>query len=155
MSDIDGASPLAAIDLEAAYRATTYRVFLPGGAVDVRIGEANAELAAWLAGEGASTWAILTANNPGSRLLEASENAERQSQLECILLEQGFLTFSGENLADDGVWPNEESCLVVGINVKNSIALAQQFGQNGLVFGEGDGLGRLIGLIKEKQQEKN
>lgn len=139
--------------LEAAYRATTYRVFLPGGAVDIRIGEANARLVSWLAEEGASSWVVLTAYNPISKPLEPAENAERQSELECALLEQGFLPFAGENVADDGVWPNEESCFVPGIDMKNSIALAERFGQNALVFGKGDGVAHLVWLNDEKLQE--
>ncbi|MBS1198730.1 MAG: hypothetical protein H6R18_2515 [Proteobacteria bacterium] len=130
--------------LEVSYRATTYRVFLPGGEVELRIGEANVALARWLAGEGASTWAILTAHNPASKPLTVTENAELQSQLECALLEQDCMTFSGENAADDEVWPNEESCFVPDINIKNSMALARRFGQNAYVFGEGDGLPRLV-----------
>jgi len=139
--------------LEVAYQATTYRVFLPDGAVDLRIGEASSQLAAWLAEEGASTWAILTACNPASQLLAASENAERQSQLECALLEQGFLTFAGENVTADEGWPNEESCFVAGIDLKNSLALARRFGQNALVFGAADGVAHLVWLNEEKQQQ--
>lgn len=134
--------------LEADYRASTYRVFLPGGAVYLRIDEANAGLAGWLAAEDISTWAILTAYNPASGRLEAAKNAEYQSQLECILLEQGFLPFVGENVADDGVWPNEESCFIPEIDLKNSMAIAQRFGQNAIVFGEADGLARLVWLEK-------
>lgn len=135
--------------LEAAYQACLYRVFLPAGAVDLRIDETNAELSRWLAGEGASTWAILTACNPASNRLEPAENAERQSRLECALLEQGFLTYAGENVSADGLWPNEESCLVVGIDLKNSVALARRFGQNAIVFGVADGIPRLVWLGEE------
>lgn len=138
-------------DLETAYRATTYRIFLPGGAVDLRIDESNARLAAWLAEEGASSWVILTAYNPASQLLAPGENAERQSQLECTLLEQGFLTFAGENVADDGSWPNEESCFVLDMDMKNSIALAQRFGQNAIVWGQRDGCARLACLNESKK----
>ena len=138
--------------LEAAYRATTYRVFLPAGAVDLHIGEANAALARWLVEESASSWAILTAHNPASEPLTAAENAELQSELECAVLELGFMTFAGENVADEGSWPNEESCFIPDIDMKNSMALARRFGQNALVFGEGDGFPRLIWVKEEKNQ---
>jgi len=137
--------------LEAAYRATTYRVFLPAGAIDLRLGEASPVLAAWLAEEGVSTWAILTACNPASQPLAPAENAERQSQLECTLLEQGLLTFAGENVADDGVWPNEESCFVPGVELKNSVALARRFGQNALILGGEDGVPHLVWLNEEQK----
>jgi hypothetical protein len=41
-------------ELEAAYRATTYRVFLPGGALDLRIDLADERLRQWLAAPAAS-----------------------------------------------------------------------------------------------------
>lgn len=136
--------------LEVAYRATTYRVFLPSGAVDLRLGEVNTALVAWLAEEGASSWAILTACNPASQQLTPDENAERQSQLECALLEQGLLTFAGENVADDGVWPNEESCFVPDTDLKNSVALARRFGQNAFILGGKDGVPHLVWSNEEQ-----
>ena len=138
-------------DLEAAYRSCTYRVFLPGGEVDLRIGEANASLARWLAEEGASSWVILTAHNPGSQQLDPAENAERQSQLECALLELNYTAFAGENVADENGWPKEESCFVPDVDQKNSLALAHRFGQNAVVFGEGDSFPHLI-WVEEKNK---
>ena len=138
-----------------AYQATSYRVFLPGGAIDLRVGVADAALARWLATEGVSSWAILTAHNPASACLSAVENVERQSLLECALLEEGFLPYAGENIADDGVWPTEESCFVTDISVKNSMAMARRFGQNAFIAGEGEGMPRLVWLEMEKDQEKD
>lgn len=152
---IDQPHPPLADELDLAYRATTYRVFLPGGVADIRIGEANARLRAWLAEEGAESWAILTACNPGSQRQESAFNAERQSELECALLEQGYLTFAGENRTDEGGWPDEESCLVVDISKKNSMALAGRFGQNALVFGGKDGVAHLLWLNEEKSMMLN
>ena len=86
-------------ELEAAYRATSYRVFLPSGPLELRLGTPAPGLAAWLAAEGVGCWAILTAFNPLSVPLPAAENAERQSRLECRLLEEGFEPFAGENVA--------------------------------------------------------
>ena len=131
-------------ELERAYRATTYRVFLPGGALELKVDTANPALASWLAEEGAREWAVLTAFNPASRPLPAGENAERQARLECELLEKGFEPYSGENIADDAGWPSEESCFVPGISQGEAIALAQQFGQNAILFGEADGVPRLV-----------
>lgn len=136
--------------LEAAYLACTYRVFLPGGVVDVRIDAAQPELVRWLAQEGSSTWAILTACNPASERLAPDENAQRQSELECALLEQGFMPYAAENVADDAGWPTEESCFIADIDVKNSVALARRFGQNAIVVGAGDGVARLVWLKEEK-----
>ncbi len=136
-------------DLEAAYRATTYRVFLPGGPVDLRLDQANERLRAWLAAEGCSCFAIVTACNPGSRPLSAEANAERQAQLECELLDGNYEPYAGENVADDGAWPIEESCFVPELEAADACALAADFGQNAVVCGGDDGVPRLI-WIKEQ-----
>ena len=131
-------------DLERAYRATIYRVFLPAGAVDLRVDAPSPALDAWLREEGVEEWAILTAANPGSEPLPARENAERQAKLECALLEEGFEPYAGENVADAGDWPPEESCFVPGMAVAEAVALAEQFGQNAVLCGEAGGVPRLV-----------
>lgn len=134
-------------DLDSAYRATTYRVFLPGGAIDLRIGEASPVLAGWLAGAGAAGFAIVTAYNPGS--VPADDNAERQAQLECELLEGNYEPYAGENLPD-GEGPVEESCFVPDLALEDACALAADYGQNAVVCGGADGLPRLV-WIEERE----
>lgn len=131
-------------ELEAAYRATTYRVFLPGGALDLRVDAAHPALAAWLAENGVQRWAILTAFNPRSEPRPEAENRERQAALEVVLLEDGCEPFAGENVADDGAWPAEESCFVPGIEAAAAVELAARFGQNAILCGGADGLPRLV-----------
>lgn len=140
--------------LEAAYRATTYRLFLPGGAVNLRIGEANANLRDWLAQEGVQSWAILTAHNPASVPLPAPDNAERQSRLEVCLLERGFEPFAAENEADGGDWPVEESCFVMDIDANEAMVLARQFGQNALVLGGRDAVPHLAWTCDDEEDAK-
>lgn len=130
-------------ELEAAYRATTYRVFLPGGALDLRIGECCPALEAWLAGSGLVCWAVLTAANPGSRLLSEADNRARQSALEVALLEAGHEPYAAENVPD-GDWPVEESCFVAGLAHDEAMALAERFGQNAFVYGESGEAPRLV-----------
>lgn len=137
-------------EFEAAYRATTYRVFLPGGALDLRIDAAHPALAAWLAANGAARWAILTAFNPRSERRPAAENLERQAALEVALLEAGWEPFAGENVADSDAWSPEETCFVPAIDLAEAMALASRFGQNAIVFGEADGLPRLV-WIEQKE----
>jgi len=132
--------------LEKAYRATGYRVFLPGGVVELRVDEASDGLRRWLAEVGDDGWAILTAHNPGGGRLSAEVNAERQSELECRLLEKGCDPYAGENIADDDTWPVEETCLVSGLPLPDCLALAATFGQNAIVCGGADAVPRLIWL---------
>jgi len=136
--------------LEAAYRATTYRIFLPSGCIELRPGQANPALEGWLVESGVGEWAILTACNPGSLALAARENGERQARLECLLLEEGFEPYAGENEADDGAWPAEETCFVPNISLVQALDLAGQFGQNAVLAGSVGGVPRLEWVDKNK-----
>lgn len=125
-------------ELEVAYKATTYRVYLPGGVVDLRIGQPDQKLAAWLKSEGAVSYAIVSGFNPNDRLATTEENAEYQSQLECVLIEGNYEPYSGENIPDDAHAPLEESCFVADIELEDAVTLAEDFGQNAIVFARCD-----------------
>jgi hypothetical protein len=131
-------------ELESAYRATTYRVFLPGGGCDLRLGVASETLRCWLETAGAARFAILTAHNPGSEDVDSEENVLRQAQLECALLELGYEPYAGENVADDDSWPAEESCFVPAISVAEALALGERYGQIAIVCGGADGTAELV-----------
>jgi hypothetical protein len=138
-------------EFEAQYCATTYRVFLPGGSVDLRIGEANETLTAWLKTAGCSNFAIISAHNPGSKKTDPAKNAERQSALECDLLEGNYEPYSGENIPDDDSGVIEESCFVADIAIEDARALAEDFGQNAIVYGAADGVLHLIWVEKTEE----
>lgn len=140
-------------ELDAAYRATTYRVFLPGGFADLRIGQPNETLNCWLETAGCSNFAIISAYNPGSRRIDAAKNAERQSQLECDLLEGNYEPYAGENLPDDDSGLLEESCFVADIALEDACALAEDFGQIAIVYGSADGIPGLIWIEPTEAKE--
>ena len=131
-------------ELEAAYRATTYRVFLPGGGCDLRIGVASETLRCWLETAGAAHFAILTAYNPGSCLVADAENSTRQAQLECALLELDYEAYAAQNLADGEQWPVEESCFIPDMPEGTALALAARYGQCAVVCGGADGRPALL-----------
>jgi hypothetical protein len=131
-------------ELGAAYRATTYRVFLPGGGCDLRPGMASETLRCWLETAGVIRFAILTAHNPGSLPVAAEENALRQAELECALLELGYEPYAGENVADGDSWPDEESCFLPGMSVAEAQVLARRYGQIAIVCGGADGVPELV-----------
>ena len=131
-------------ELEAAYRATTYRVFLPGGIIDLRIGQASEALRCWLETAGSDCFAIITAWNPKSEPADDAANAESQSQLECDLLEGNYEPYAAQNLPDSDGAPVEESCFVPDLAEENAVALADEYGQNAIVCGGADGVPRLV-----------
>ena len=131
-------------ELEAAYRATTYRVFLPGGPFELRVGEAHGGLVRWLEEGGHPVFAILTAWNPGSTLAPAARNAERQAALECDLLEGNYEPYAGENVPDAAEGWREESCFVPDLEAADACALAEDYGQNAVLCGGPDGVPHLV-----------
>src|SRR5574343_908262 len=130
--------------IEKAYQATTYRLFLPGGVIELRIGEVSETLRCWLETSGARCFAIVTAHNPGSIKRDDADNAEWQAKLECDLLEGNYEPYAGENVPDDADWPAEESCFVPDLSVEDACALALDYGQNAVVSGAADGVPHLV-----------
>lgn len=116
-------------ELEAAYRATSYRA---GSKLELRVGEPNAALDELLAERGLLAWAYLTAFNPGSVALPAEENRARQTQLLRRL--EGYQLLPGEAVGDDGTW-EEASVLVLGIGREDALSVAREFGQHAILCG--------------------
>lgn len=131
-------------ELEIAYKATTYRVFLPGGICELRIGQACEALRCWLETAGSEQFALITAHNPGGQLSDSALNDERQSQLECELLEGNYEPYAAQNEADSDTWPVEESCFVADIAPEDACALAAEYGQNAVVCGGADAVPHLV-----------
>lgn len=136
-------------ELEILYRATTYRVFLPAGVCDLRLDQPCEVLRCWLETAGSSTFALLTAYNPGARPAPAARNAEQQAKLECELIEGNYEPYAGENVADDAAWPVEESCFVTDIELADAGALAENYGQNAIVYGGADGVPKLVWIEEQ------
>jgi hypothetical protein len=131
-------------EFEPFYRATTYRLFLPGGNCDLRLDVRNETLACWLETGGFDGFAILTAHNPDAVRCDEEANNAQQARLECDLLEAGFEPYVGENIADREDWPVEETCFVPGLPEAMALELARRYGQNALVCGGADGVPRLL-----------
>ena len=133
-------SPVPAA-LQAAYRATTYRVWLPEGAVDLREGEACPALAAYVAARGGRAWMVVTASNPASEPLGEAANLARQRALAGLLHSLGLPALAAENLADDGQWPAEAGFFVTApvLDRELALALGRHMGQNAVLFGVAQG----------------
>ena len=136
-------------ELEQAYRATTYRVFLPGGPFELRIDAPHAGLARWLAENGYAHFAVLTAWNHESRRDTPARNAERQAALECDLLEGNYEPYSAENVPDAGEGWQEESCFVPDLEALDACALGEDYGQNAVLCGGADGVPRLCWIERD------
>ena len=130
--------------LEAVYRATTYRIHAPQGDIDLRIGEASAELDAMLRAFGVFCWAIVTAWNPRSVSSDVAANKSAQSSLEYWLKQTGMQSMCGQNLADNGFWPPEESLFVLGMSDAQACACGRRYFQNAVLIGAMGGVPQLL-----------
>lgn len=132
-------------DLEAAYRTAAYTAVVPGrDPIVIRCGERCMPLDLLLAEARVTTWAFITACNPGSMRLDDEANAERMSRLETLVRGRGLACFQGEGRSDDDSWPEEPSLLVLGIEEADAVAVAQAFGQLAIVSGRRGGEARLV-----------
>jgi hypothetical protein len=119
----------------AAYLQTRFCAETAQGRVVIRVGRAQPDLDAILRGAGCSVWAYITAFNPRSVRLSASENDMRQRELEDAVRKLGHVMFPGQGIGDDGTWPAERSVLVLGIERDAAIGLGRRFGQRAIVCG--------------------
>lgn len=131
--------------LESVYRRAVYRVELPTP-VEVRVGARSPALDAGLAALGAASWAIVTADNPGSRRLPAGENRRRRRELAAALDRAGWRHLPACGLDPDGRWPPEPGWLVCGAPRGELIALAGRFGQAAILAGRVGEVARLVWL---------
>ena len=122
-------------ELDAAFRATCYRVDSAAGKFDLRIGVVNRAFDDFLRGQGVSCWGLVTAYNPGGVRCD-EQNAARQRRLLGRSQQLGWRCFAADNIADDGRWPLEPSVLILQVSEAELCALASEFSQAAIVCGE-------------------
>lgn len=136
-------------ELFEAYKNTTYRVYLPLGEIDIRIGVMNPLLQELLLSNNVASWAFITACNPYSVMQNADVNTLLNTQLERYLLEKQYLFFKGMGVGNDDSWEPEASFMVLNIGKEDAIKLARQFKQNAIVVGVIGNLPELIDCLTE------
>lgn len=123
-------------ELEAAFRATVYRIETPAGRFDLRVGQAlPGAFADWLAAQKLAFWGVVTAYNPASRRLPDEINRQASVALFEAASAAGWRAFPACNLADAGDWPPEPGWLLLGGDEAGLCALAQGFAQVAVVCG--------------------
>lgn len=130
--------------LRAAYLKTIYRVCADGINFEIVVGRAPVALDRWLRQNGWTSWAFISACNPGSRLLPARMNRIRHEALISYLVDRGRAWFPAVGVPDGGSWPPEPSVFVPTIAVADARRIARSFGQNALLYGRRYNLPRLV-----------
>jgi uncharacterized protein DUF3293 len=130
--------------LADAYRTTTFRVLAPAGPIDVRVGQACADLDSLLRDAGASCWAYLTAWSPGGTVLSSVDNQRRNRALLDRLDATGATVLPGVGIGADPDWQPEDSLLAVGLDRFTAAAIGAEFGQDAIVVGDRDARAELL-----------
>lgn len=126
------------------YRKTRFCADTTHGRIVIRVGQPCSTLDVLLREVACTTWAYITAFNPGSVLLSDAENENRQRELEAAVRQFGHQMCTGEGISDDGSWPPERSILVLGIEPEAAGGLGRRFGQRAIVCGELHGPASLV-----------
>ena len=126
ISDIDSATI-------AAYRAAHYSVLAPEPFV-LLVGEVSNGLADLMAAEKSPCAAFVTAWNPFSQVTTAVENTAAQQALLGDLIALGVTSFPGFGKDPTGLWPGEESFLVLGLSLEKARDLGIKYGQNAILW---------------------
>lgn len=128
-----------------AYVRAHYFVALPhGGEARLRLGRACEPLTAVMAARGAATACFLTAWNPESVPRTEAENQADQTRLKARLEALGLTWLSAEGRDPDGGWEAEPSLVALGLAFDQACDLADEFGQNAVLFAGADGAMRLV-----------
>jgi len=136
-------------ELFEAYKNTTYRVYLPLGEIDIRIGVMNLLLHELLLNNNSESWAFISACNPYSVVQNADVNTFLNTQLKSYLSEKKYLFFKGIGVGEDDSWEPEASFMVLNIGIEAAVKLGRQFKQNAIVVGVIGNSPKLIDCLNE------
>ena len=131
-------------ELIAAYMGTEYRAFTPEGEIVLRIGEPSNAMIQLLRAASAKGAAFITAENPFSEQLSASENQVRQKSLREDLELLGATIVDGAGQGEDPAWPAETSYTAIGITHGDACQLGIKYQQNAIVWVGANGVPELL-----------
>ena len=129
--------------LDAAFRATSYRVDTAEGVFNLRIGRPDPAFDDYLRRLGVSCWAVLTACNPRG-VRDDDGNRLRRMRLQERLQTLGWSFCFACNLADDMMWPAEPGFLLLQVSEQEACSLASEFFQLACVCGDVGDAPRLV-----------
>lgn len=142
-NNVDGRRSSTPLPTLSAYLKTRYEV-LVSPPFDQFIGRECPSLARLMAWHGAATAATITAWNPDSRLTDGPTNAAAQAELVAAIDAAGYHHLPVFGHDPDGVWPGEESRLVLGIPRDALVALGRRFEQNAVTLATRNGKPELL-----------
>lgn len=113
--------------LETEYRCLELELVL-------RIGKTNSELANLYYEWSSTSAGYITACNPFSEKMSQQDNAERQTQLRQMLVDEGYMLWHGEGAHPSNNWEPEPSYLVAGMSLDATSRIGRRWEQNAIVW---------------------
>ncbi len=117
-----------------AYTHTVYRVHSENHVVSLQIGVTSDFLLQTMKRLRVTTACLITAWNPYSRLLQNTENRERNKLLSADIQIAGLFHLPAKAEDPNGEWPDEESFLVLGPSLSLAIEWCRKYQQNAVVW---------------------
>ena len=133
-------------DLDRTYQDAIYEVYYGDRTIQLFIDRPNSKLDLILKKHDVTSWALITAFNPYSQCLSATENKQRHQSLIKLVQSLNLTFFDALGKDKDGAWTPEQSIFIIGINLDRAIAIGRKFQQNAIVFGELEKRSQLVWL---------
>lgn len=112
----------------------------------LHIGEVSEALLACHKRNRVECCAFITAWNPLSQQLSATENEERHQALMAEIKSRSLSFLPGEGKHPSNNWPAEQSVLVMGLSLEAAKTLGRRFEQNAVVWADEAGIPQLVVL---------
>jgi hypothetical protein len=120
-------------DLIAAYKNTLFQAHVDDDVITLIVGQQCPALQAVFVRHNVTSACYITAYNPFGRLLKRQENEARNTRLQAELAAL-YPVFEGVGIDPAGEWEGEASFLALGASEDVSLALADVWEQNAVVF---------------------
>ena len=130
--------------LYAAYCQTTYRVHLPDGPYDLKVGATHPAFDAALDALGVASWGFISAANPMSQAVDPHVNHAQHDALIQAAQRMGYPVFPGLGIPENDAWDSEPSLCVCNISAPALQKLGIQFRQNAAVWGAVRGAAQFV-----------
>jgi len=120
-------------DLIAAYKNTSFQAHVGDEMITLKVGQQCPALQSVFGQHNVTTACYITAYNPFGRLLTRQENEDRNARMRTKLA-SAYPIFDGVGVDTNGEWKGEASILALGASRDVSLALAEAWEQNAVVF---------------------
>lgn len=120
-------------DLIAAYKNTLFQAHIGDDVITLVVGQQCPSLQAVFVRHNVTSACYITAYNPLGRLLTKQENEARNARMRTELASL-YPVFEGVGVDPTGEWEGEASFLALGASKDASLALAEAWEQNAVVF---------------------